>query len=66
MSNVISLVRPPKPEPSKPVMFTHDDVIILMMVLELLELDEGSKGLDSRIYPQLQKLHKEFLDERGE
>lgn len=66
MSNVIQLVKPPAPEPTKSVQLTHDDVMAMMMALEILCEQPGIEGLDSRVYPQLQQLHSEFLMERCE
>ena len=66
MSNVIQLVKTPPAGPTKSVLLTHDDVISLMMVLELLCEQPGVAVLDSRVYPQLQKLHSEFLQETGD
>lgn len=63
MSKVIYLVKPPEPEPTKPVQFTHDDVLALMLALECFGSQDGYEGLDARIYPQLQRLHSEFLED---
>ena len=66
MTKVLYLVPPPPPEPTKPVNFTHSDVLALMCAIESLGSLEGYEGLDARIYPQLERLHGEFLEDCGD
>lgn len=62
MSNVISLVPPPPHEDVLPLMVTHNNVLQLMQLFEEMSNLAGFELLDCQVYPQLQKLHTQFLE----
>lgn len=50
---------------TKPASLTHDDVIVLLSVLDQVEGDNSYEYMAERLYPQLVRLDAEFRNESG-